>query len=85
MRFELKRELKRKTLHIPALIIPWLYPKFSIATLALLFIVSGLYLWSEILRIRGRSLPLLGPWVRSRVRSEKIDWAPLHRARLHFI
>lgn len=79
--FELKRELKRKSLHIPGLLVPFLYQWLPALTLIGLGLLSALYYFSELRRIvTGKALPVFGVLSEMLTRSTHLDLAPLYLA-----
>ncbi len=78
---EILREIQRKALHLPGLIVPWLGSHFPNAVLFGSIGISLLYLLSEQMRLRERTpLPIFGPLTRRLTRSEGMDLAPVFLA-----
>ncbi len=79
--FEIKRELERKSLHIPGLLVPFTYQYFPYLTLLVLGLVSLLYYFSEVRRIsKGNPLPVIGYLTNKLTRSTHLDLAPVYLA-----
>ncbi len=77
----LKRELQRKSLHLPGLLIPLVYNKWPQIMLLGFLGLSIAYMISEWLRIRDhRPLPILGNIVPRLIRADHFDLAPLYFA-----
>ena len=75
----LKTEFQRKSLHLPGLLIPFLYHQWPQITLLCLFCLGGTYMVSEWIRRRHyRSLPFFGNLVPQLSRSASFDIAPLY-------
>ena len=79
--FEFRRELERKSLHIPGLMVPFLYQWWPQLTLLALGGISLLYYFSELRRISDRTpLPLIGFLTDKLTRSTHLDLAPIYLA-----
>lgn len=79
--FEIKRELERKSLHIPGLMVPYIYQYAPYLTLMVLGLVSLLYYLSEVQRIKkGAPLPVIGYLTNKLTRSTHLDLAPIYLA-----
>ncbi|MCB1214218.1 MAG: hypothetical protein KDK66_01955 [Deltaproteobacteria bacterium] len=80
--FEVKWELKRKLLHLPGLLVPFLYAWQPHALLVALALISALYYFSELARLKkGKSFPLLGYLGEKLSRpSSHLDLAPIYLA-----
>lgn len=78
---EITRELKRKSLHLPGLLVPILYQQLPVLTLAGLILMSLLYYASELRRIAKRPpLPVIGYFTSRLTRSAHLDFAPMYLA-----
>ncbi len=79
--FEIKRELERKSLHLPGLLVPFLYQWLPNLTIIGLGTISALYYISEVRRISGRRpLPVIGFLTDKLTRSPHLDLAPIYLA-----
>lgn len=79
--FEIKRELERKSLHIPGLLVPYAYQYLPYLTLGILVLVSFIYYFSELRRInKGNPLPVIGFLTNKLTRSTHLDLAPIYLA-----
>lgn len=79
--FELQRELKRKSLHLPGLLVPFLYRWQPLFTFIGLSFMSALYYFSELRRIsKGNPLPVFGFLSERLTRSTHLDLAPIYLA-----
>jgi len=75
------REIQRKALHLPGLLVPYFGKHWPHWTWIGLGIVSLLYFFSEMRRIRGQSvLPLVGFFTQRLTRAPNFDPAPLFLA-----
>ena len=78
---EVRRELKRKSLHLPGLCLPFAFhyaPKLSAALLALMVLV---YYLAELRRVSNKPpLPLIGYLSQTLTRSSHLDLAPIFLA-----
>jgi len=79
--FEVRRELERKSLHIPGLTVPFLYQLWPKIILLALGAISVVYYFSEVRRVsKGRPLPIIG-WLTDKLtRSPHLDLAPIYLA-----
>lgn len=78
---EVRRELERKSLHLPGLFVPFLYQKAPFITIFGLALISVLYYFSEIRRIsKGTPLPIIGYLTDKLTRSAHLDLAPIYLA-----
>lgn len=79
--FEIRRELERKSLHIPGLLVPFLYQWNPFLTIIGLGAISLLYYFSEVMRIsKGAPLPIIGWLTNKLTRSTHLDFAPIYLA-----
>lgn len=79
--FEFKRELKRKSLHLPGLMVPFAYQWQPYLTLLGLGLMSVLYYISELRRLSKTSpFPVIGFLSARLTRSDHLDLAPVYLA-----
>ncbi|MDX1386461.1 MAG: hypothetical protein R3257_02650 [bacterium] len=79
--FEIRRELERKSLHIPGLLVPFFYQGAPLVTILGLAAISMLYYFSEVRRIsQGKPLPIIGYLTDKLTRSTHLDLAPIYLA-----
>ena len=79
--FEVRRELERKSLHLPGLFVPFLYQRAAFITIFGLALISILYYFSEVRRIsKGTPLPIIGYLTDKLTRSAHLDLAPIYLA-----
>lgn len=80
MSSEIKREILRKSLHLPGLFVPLLYSYIPKLTLSLLFSLSMIYLINEWFRIHQKKSPIfIANYLSSQLtRSSKLDLAPVY-------
>jgi dolichol kinase len=79
--FEIHRELERKGLHIPGLLVPFIYQWNHTLTLLVLSSISLLYYVSELRRVSQRKpLPVIGFLSDKLTRSDHLDLAPIYLA-----
>jgi dolichol kinase len=79
--FEVRRELERKSLHLPGLFVPFLYQQAPFITIFGLTLISVLYYFSEVRRIsKGTPLPIIGYLTDKLTRSAHLDLAPIYLA-----
>ncbi len=78
---EVRRELKRKTLHLPGLMVPWFGHYWPRTTLISLAVLSLIYYLSELRRLSDRTpLPLFGYLSARLTRHQHLDLAPIFLA-----
>jgi phytol kinase len=78
---EVTRELERKALHLPGLLVPSFFQWFPKTTVISLGIISLFYYISELRRISQRSpLPVIGYLSQKLTRSTHLDLAPIYLA-----
>ena len=78
---EVRRELERKALHLPGMLVPFAYQLFPMLTVILMGTVSLLYYISELRRVSERSpLPIIGYLSQKLTRSGHLDLAPIYLA-----
>jgi len=75
---KVRREIFRKSLHLPGLLVP-VAARYSLAlTLSVLTALCLLYLLSESFRLKQKNtLPVFGPLGAALTRSTDLDWAPV--------
>jgi Dolichol kinase len=78
---EIHRELERKALHLPGLLVPWIYQHFPKVTVLGLGLISLVYYLSELRRVSHKStLPLFGFLSKKLTRTSHLDFAPIFLA-----
>ena len=77
---DIQKEIFRKTIHLCTVLVPFLLNRLYVFTLVALCLVLIIYIIAEILRMHGRSVPVLTTitMVAARKRDEtKIVWGPI--------
>jgi len=78
---EVRRELKRKSLHLPGLLAPFSFQYYPRLSTALLALVCALYYLAELRRISNKPpLPVIGYLSERLTRSPHMDLAPIFLA-----